>query len=283
MGTSRVWRRAGGNGDDDQADDRAEAHGNNGERHRGEDERDANAEFVPKRVAPRDPLVLSLQKLEEVGLVTDLQEPREHHGRIVRVTSQLAVGVDQRIRLCWEVPPEYYRDGYRLMAFRRTDGFTPEDKPKSLAAHGTKILEARADGTKDEILSEGEYFYTFVLHKSYLGLVSVDKDLVRFSERLPGAKYAIERLQDTYDARRLIGKLLKQSESIRKLGGDQRAKAGQGLSSEENLGLMAEEQAEIDAVKAAPGWKNRTKNQRDFIIGGIREKYRRIREAASER
>ena len=122
--------------------------------------------------------------------------PVTRHKDGLTVTSQKSLGVDPRILLTWDVQYRYWADGYRLMGFRSTTGFAPEEHPENLSAHGQMILEELADGSLEERLPEGMYFYTFVLHKRAFFKVFEGMSIVRFSETIPSAKTAIGRIED---------------------------------------------------------------------------------------
>jgi hypothetical protein len=208
MGSNGVRSVASANGDDDDGDDA--------------DRELEVVRSVDRRLSPttrRDPLLVSLQRHEDAGLVSEVLPIREHRGGAMVVRSQVSVGIDQRICLAWDVPHRCFAGGYRLLGFRRTDGFAAEAARHDLAAHGAKIIDARTNDAKEELLAEGEYFYTFLLYRTtFLGCFEQTGDLVQFSERIPSAKYAIGRLEDTLKARELERKLLRLADKQRKTG-----------------------------------------------------------------
>jgi hypothetical protein len=112
------------------------------------------------------------------------------------VSGQRTLGIDPRVLLTWSAEYRYWADGYRLMGFRSSSGFAPDQHPEDLSAHGQMILEEIADGSLEERLPEGTYFYTFVLYKrTFLGMWE-NMTVVRFSETVPSAKTAIGRIED---------------------------------------------------------------------------------------
>lgn len=119
-----------------------------------------------------------------------------HRKEGLSVTGQRTLGIDPRVLLTWSVEYRYWADGYRLMGFRSTSGFAPDQHPEEMSAHGQMILEEISDGSLEERLPEGTYFYTFVLYKrTFLGLWE-HMSVVRFSETIPSAKTAIGRIED---------------------------------------------------------------------------------------
>ena len=257
MGSNVVRRVTGRNGDD------------------GDDD-DGDRPSVDRRLVSasrRDPLSVSLQRHAEAGLVSEVLPVRDHRGHFVVIRSQVSVGIDQRICLAWDVPAHYFLQGYRLLGFRRTDGFAPEEQRNDLAAHGAKIIDARASDVKEELLAEGEYFYTFLLYrKVLLGCFHDTVELVQFSERIPSAKHAIGRLEDTLRARELEQKLLRMAKMISEEGADHEKRFGSGVDFAK---VLAEQNRDIEAAKAAPEWKKLKPAQRTFILGQIRQRYRR--------
>lgn len=227
-----------------------------------------SAEVQTSRLpARRDPLSVSIQPMEAAGLVTEILDARTHKGKLITITSQVSVGIDQRIRLAWSVPSKYYGAGYRLLGFRRSDSFAADDAGGELAVHGLKIIDARNDGEKEEHVGEGECFYTFLLYgTAFLGCIALIDDIVQFSEMIPSAKHAIHRLEDTLKARTLVNKLMSMSEHHR----TEAANDGRSIAK-----LLTEERREMDEVKATPEWKKLNKDEREFVLGAIQEKYRK--------
>src|SRR4051812_31044752 len=107
--------------------------------------------------------------------VTAIESAGEYLPPVVRrkdglsVTSQRSLGVSPSVLLTWSVDYRYWNKGYRVLGFRSTTGFAPEEYPKELSAHGHMILDEVRDGSLEERLPEGAYFYTFVLYKRVLG------------------------------------------------------------------------------------------------------------------
>ena len=235
----------------------------------------------------RDPMSLSLRRVEQAGLVTEVHPVRDHHGEAMTVSSQVSVGIDQRICIAWSVPPKLFAAGYRLLGYRRTDGFPPEEYRRNLSACGTKIVEARTNAVKEELLPEGEYFYTFLLYSgTWHNWWAYWADVVQFSELMPSAKYAIERMKETYTARKLERKLLRLGRETAaeegEIEADQEAQAAHGaVDGQRSIGtdfarLLAEQNQEIEQVKTSAEWKRCKKHQRRFILAAIRNKYRRM-------
>jgi hypothetical protein len=112
------------------------------------------------------------------------------------VTSQKCLGVDPRILVTWDVEDHLWKAGFRLLGFRSSDGFAPDEHTETLSEHGQMILDEVANGNLVERLAEGTYFYTFVLRlRKYFGCFEW-LTVVRFSETIPSARTAIGRIED---------------------------------------------------------------------------------------
>src|SRR5205807_2341321 len=104
---------------------------------------------------------------------------------------------DPRILLAWNVRWKYWSNGYKLLGFRSTTGFASHERPEDLSAHGQMFLEETADGSVEQSLPEGTYYYTFILHREGIFRWSrVLSDPLRFSEVIPSARTAIGRIED---------------------------------------------------------------------------------------
>lgn len=120
------------------------------------------------------------------------------------VNSQVSLGVDPRIVLSWNVDQQYWDEGFTLLGFRSSSGFATKERPEDLAMHGEMFLEESADGKLEGRLSEGTYFYTFVLRRlAYCGFLEKFAGIVRFFESIPSAKTAIARIEDQLKLRQL--------------------------------------------------------------------------------
>jgi hypothetical protein len=115
------------------------------------------------------------------------------------VSSQVSLGIEPRLLLSWAIIPRYWQQGYSLMVFHSTSGFSPEKYPDDLNRHGQLIIETNQDAMRDVRPPEGTHYYTFLLHKkSFLGLAE-KMSILRFSETIPSAKVAIGRIRDKLD------------------------------------------------------------------------------------
>jgi hypothetical protein len=113
------------------------------------------------------------------------------------VTSQVNLGINPRVLLAWNVRPDWFAQGYKLLGFRSTTGFAPTDRPEDLTAHGQMFLEEAANGSVEQALPEGTYYYTFLLFR--MGFFKFKRwlsDPLRFSETISSAKTAIGRIED---------------------------------------------------------------------------------------
>jgi hypothetical protein len=120
-----------------------------------------------------------------------------HRKEGLSVISQRNLGPDPSVLLTWSVDKWHWAKRCRLMGFRSASGFAPDQDPKDLSAHGQMILEEVSDGSLEERLPEGTYFYTFVLCQPIiLGIWETTTSVVRFSETIPSAKTAIGRIED---------------------------------------------------------------------------------------
>jgi hypothetical protein len=133
----------------------------------------------------------------------DRQPIETHRTQSMTVESQLSWGIDPKVSLAWTVEPAFWRRGFKLMVFRSTTGFCPDENPADLNSHGALITEKRHDGTSDERVAEGTYFYTFVLCKRHWHGLTRSTDILRFSLNIPSAKVAIGRIQDQRALREL--------------------------------------------------------------------------------
>jgi hypothetical protein len=121
---------------------------------------------------------------------------KAHVGDGLVVKSQLVLDVAPRLELGWTVDYRYWTDGYRLLVFHSTSGFSAKRDPDDLSKHGRLIIDTTTDGSRDEQPAEGTHFYTFVLHKEVFFGLAESISVLRFSETVPTAKIAIGRIRD---------------------------------------------------------------------------------------
>jgi hypothetical protein len=110
---------------------------------------------------------------------------------------------DRRLYICWAVNSRYWTSDFTLMVFHSTSGFCPERHPDDLNKHGRLIIETTSNGSREERLTEGTHFYTFVLHKAAWHGLSERVSVVRFSETVPSAKVGIGRIRDSMELQEL--------------------------------------------------------------------------------
>ncbi len=150
---------------------------------RSEDEENGDLAQVRRNA---DPLALSLHSLAEAGVKNELRPFRDHKskGDLFSVSSELMIGIEQRISLTWLVHEKYMPKDVRVLGFRSTDGFG-RIGPKGELWYGTKIIDDSKAGTKEDVLTEGEYFYTFLLVGPKLfGLTEGVYARIQFSEMI---------------------------------------------------------------------------------------------------
>lgn len=142
------------------------------------------------------------------SLVIDTEEDQQptesHQSEFLTVRSNLLLGVQPKLHLEWEAQADLWKQGFKLMVFRNSTGFCPDENPEDVARHGTLIIEKRHNGFADERLAEGTYFYTFVLFKTDLFRITQTTHVVRFSVVVPSAKVALERIRDRAQLRELM-------------------------------------------------------------------------------
>jgi hypothetical protein len=131
---------------------------------------------------------------------------RTHRASGVFVESQLSLGIEPKLRICWAVLPRYWDKGFKLLVFRSATGFCPETYPDDLNQHGQLIIETNRDASHEECPAEGTHYFTFVLYKRVLLGLSEKMSIVRFSETVPSAKVALGRLKDQIDLRDMLQK-----------------------------------------------------------------------------
>ncbi|CAN5716941.1 hypothetical protein BH10ACI4_BH10ACI4_38920 [soil metagenome] len=220
----------------------------------------------------RDPLAISLG---DAGVAVEVLPERSHPGKRFIVRSQLSIGIDQRICLSWDFVGGSARS-YRILGFRRTNGFAPERSRWDLAEHGIKIIDSTEPSSKVEHLAEGEYFYTFVLRRSLLGLADVTRDLVQFSEVIPSAQHVIHRLQDTIQARTLLaelaGMIRREQNAGKDSGGRDKGITGKA---QQIMAWIVEHRQGADAVKAMPEWATLSSNEQELVMAALRDALRR--------
>lgn len=229
------------------------------------DDRSSDMDSVIAR--RRDPLAIPL---DNAGITMEVLPERTHPGSRFLVRSQLAIGIDQRISLSWAFIGG--SGGYRVLGFRRTLGFAPEEVRWDLTQHGMKIIDSTEAASKVEHLGEGEYFYTFVLRKRVLGLAEVTRDLVQFSEVIPSAKHVIQRLQDTIQARKLLGELAAMVK--RERGGEERQTRVAGKA-KQIMDWIIEHKRGVDDVRAMPEWATLSANEQELVMAALRDALRR--------
>jgi hypothetical protein len=132
---------------------------------------------------------------EPLAHQNDFQTPIERKGEKLTIRTQKCLGVQPHLLIEWEVPYHHWSEGFKLLGFRSNSGFASDTKPKDLSAHGQLILEETANGSRQECLPEGTYYYTFLLRKKCM-FHSDFTIPVRFSETIPSAKTAIGRIED---------------------------------------------------------------------------------------
>jgi hypothetical protein len=118
-----------------------------------------------------------------------------HRKGPIAVTSQVTLGIEPKLYLAWSIEDWYWTQGYTLMVFHSTTGFSPERYPEDLNRHGQLIIETTQDASREEHPEEGTHYYSFVLHKRHL-VVFESMDVLRFSETIPSAKVPIGRIKD---------------------------------------------------------------------------------------
>lgn len=223
-------------------------------------------------ISRRDPLAISLG---DAGVAVEVLPEREHRGDRFVVRSQLAIGIDQRISLSWELTRVSSR-GWRILGFRRTEGFAPEQSRWDLGAHGLKIIDSAETSSKVEHLGEGEYFYTFVLRRNLWGLADVTRELIQFSEVIPSAKHVIRRLEDTIHARKLLAELAAMVRREQNQGKESTARdKGITNKAQQIMAWIVEHRQGADAVKAMPEWATLSPNEQELVMGALRDALRR--------
>ena len=121
----------------------------------------------------------------------------KHETREVKVETQLTLGREPSINIRWRVDSMYWSDGYRLLGYRSTSGFSADPFPEELNSHGQLIIEARENDFFQQYLAEGTYYYTFLLYKQdKRGWQEKLSEPVRFSAEVPTAKIALGRIKD---------------------------------------------------------------------------------------
>ncbi len=219
-----------------------------------------------------NPLGISLEKLEEVGITTTALAPNKNIGKHLQVYSRLHVGIDQRLRLGWIAPLEMLQNGWRILAFRRTDGFSPVKRPENLSMYGQKILDTESCDMKDEWLPPGEYFYTFILFKPGW-LINRFADVIEFVERIPTGEQVIARLKEASEGQKLIQELLR-LHGIPNKAAQSQPKAGQSFAGKKVAELLAEQRREIEALKASEDFKILPEKEQQYAIDCIKAQYK---------
>lgn len=224
-----------------------------------------------ERVTP-NPLGISLEQLDDVGITTTALPPSKNGGKHLQVYSRLYVGIDQRLRLGWIAPIDMLQSGWRVMAFRRTDGFSPAKHPENLSTYGQKILDTEGSDMKDEWLTPGEYFYTFILFKPGL-FINRFADVIEFQERIPTGEQVIARLREAAEGQKLVQELLRMhgvpSKSVHS-----QPKTDQVFGGKKVAELLAEQRREIDALRESEDFKTLPEKEQQFAIDCIKSQYR---------
>lgn len=220
---------------------------------------------------PPNPLGLALGELSETGIATTTLTSKRHVGSHLTVLSQLSVGIDQRLRIGWVAPIDMLNQGYRVLGFRRTDGFAKYRSVEDLSLHGVKIIDAAHCDVRDEIVTPGEYFYTFVFVKTGWFL-SHEADVVQFSERIPSGEHVINRLRETVEAQKLVQELLKLN------GAKGRSNGGgtnrEPLSGKSIAALLAEQHQEIQELRQSEAFASLPQKEQEYAIAAIKHQYK---------
>ena len=227
--------------------------------------------------------------------------PIERRGEGLVLHTTTTRGVQPSIQLAWEVESWYWHNGYRLLGFRSTSSFSSDSKPKKLAEHGQKFLEESSDGSREDYLAEGTYYFTFLLCAQGYFKNNVCEP-VRFSETIPSASTVIARvenelrilqLQDEVEMREEKSELAR-NELKMKLQRSRKALADVTTPQIEADPLEAAVRKQVEPIiraalvkahtrvqmaielaslpkklQAMPGWKNLSKKQRDQILKDV--------------
>jgi len=118
------------------------------------------------------------------------------------VSSTRSLGIDPKVHLTWNVLPWYWDKRFRLLVFRSTTGFCPEENPEDLNRHGQLIIQTTHNGEHLEQPGEGAFYYTFVLHKP--GWLREKMSLARLAETIPSAKVPVGRIKDRIDLQEML-------------------------------------------------------------------------------
>jgi hypothetical protein len=148
------------------------------------------------------------------------------------------------------------------MVFHSMMGFCPERHPDDLNKHGRLIIETTSNGSREERLTEGTHFYTFVLHRPAWHGLYEHVSVVRFSETVPSAKVGIGRIRDSMELQDLqrrheLGPIEHETRvneaNVRRLRSRQHVERVSGTATTTGgaSGRIAEVAASIDAMVAA--------------------------------
>jgi hypothetical protein len=111
------------------------------------------------------------------------------------VESRLWLDAQPKLAFSWTVSEVCWQKGLTLLIFRNVTGFCEEPRPRDLGKHGELIAKYSHDGSMDEFLPEGTYYYTFAVHRKGW-IFEYGADLVQIREVVPSAKVAIGRIED---------------------------------------------------------------------------------------
>ena len=121
---------------------------------------------------------------------------RIHRINNITVASRLALGVEPRLSIAWEVDPRCWSRDFSLLIFQSLSGFCAQRYPQDLNEHGSLIIETLEDSQFEFVPTEGQHFFTFVLHRRILLGLFERMGVLRFSETVPSAKVATGRIRD---------------------------------------------------------------------------------------
>lgn len=224
----------------------------------------------------------------------ELQPEKFHSSGGIFAKSQLLLGIEPKLQLSWSVLPRYWTAGFTLMVFHSTTGFCPERFPDDLNRHGQLIIETLQDDCREEHPGEGTHYYTFLLHrKTFFGLVE-DMSILRFSETVPSARVAIERIRNRLE----LDEMRRQHElsqiehesrlneaEVRRIRSREKLQLAQEPTPSRTGGLMGEALAGVDEIiagvlakrkkiqdlKRDKQFKSLTKGEREEILAWIDE------------
>lgn len=144
------------------------------------------------------------QPSEIVTTANNASETHIHKVSGFAIASRVIREVQPKVEIAWDIHPQYWQQGFRLLAFHDTHGFCDERWPDNLNDHGQLIIDTRENGVFEDYSAEGKHFFTFVLRKEGSFFKSERRLTLRFSENVPSAKLGIQRIKEQIELTQLL-------------------------------------------------------------------------------